>query len=113
MALRGLLIEGLVSSDFAQELHDPRGGRVLDASSDLLFNNLHVPYRGRATDFMAPAIDPQGRPTSYLQTFPGVDSQLASASLERVLAGLRAKEAGLGGYNGQIFYTGLHAEVTI
>lgn len=87
------------------ELTDPRGGRVINANSNLNFNNTHVPYQGGLAN-RAP-IDPAGYPTSYLWFLPYVEDQLSDASTIAALNSLRHKAAAPGGQNAQRYYRGM------
>jgi hypothetical protein len=87
---------------------DPRGGSVPDVSSSMNWNNMHTPYRGRATDFAAPANEGDGRPTRYIQSMPGLNAQGQSQALAQILQGiLRRQTVGLGGQNVQVPYRGI------
>jgi hypothetical protein len=71
------------------EQSDPRGGRVIDCSSSLRYNNMHVPYRGG--DWAMVPLDQTGTPTGYLWCLPYVEDSLADVSTLRVITALKAK----------------------
>lgn len=71
------------------DYQDPRGGQVIDCSSSLRYNNMHVPYRGG--DFAMVPIAPDGQPTGYVWCLPYAEDTLADVSTLRALQALKSK----------------------
>ena len=82
-------LHGLTPTVITLEQSDPRGGPVIDCSSSLRYNNLHVPYRGG--DWAMVPIDPAGTPTGYLWCLPYAEDTLADVSTLRAINALKAK----------------------
>lgn len=93
------------------EQSDPRGGPVMSVDSSLRFNNLHIPYRGG--DFVGAHFTPDGRPCSYLQTFPTNNGALYDASLAAAISHLAATASGPGGDNRQTWARGIEMGVSL
>ena len=101
----------MTPTEITHEHTDPRGGRVVDCSSSLYFNNLHVPYRGG--DFAMVPIDPAGTPTGYLWCLPYAEDTLADVSTLRAINALKAKATQpVNGSTAQVWADGMTFGVT-
>ena len=101
------LTVSLTPQPFLDELGDSRGGRVINLDTGINYNNLHIPYRGTATDFQAPHTDGTGQPLSYMQFLPPAATEVADSALAQAIGTIDHRIATPGGFAAQDFFPGL------